>query len=124
MKSKTPKTSGYSTARGTRVKHSTAMDWDEWAKKRRKYPVKYSTGEDGQIIHSTGVEFDKRAKHRRKEYEDNKRGGARHPGFTYKHYKKEDKSSPPNGGIPPKAGQSENDRKVSPKPLKKVIIDY
>lgn len=88
MKSKTPKTSGYSTGRGTRVRHSTA-DWDEWAKKRRKYPVKYSTGEDAQIIHSTGVEFDKRSKYKRKEYEDNKPGGARHPGFTYKHYRKQ-----------------------------------
>ncbi|MCK4326593.1 hypothetical protein KAW55_07555 [bacterium] len=112
MKSKIPKTSGYSTGRGTRVKHSSGMDWDEWAKKRRKYPVKYSTGEDGQITHSTGVEFDKKVKYRRKEYENNKPGGAKHPGFTYKHYKKADKS------------QSENARKVSPKPLKKVIIDY
>ena len=85
MGSKRPKTSGYSIGRGTRVKHSTAMDWDGWAKKRRIYPIKYSTGEDGKIIHSTGVEFDKRVKYKRKEYEDNKPGGARHPGFTYKH---------------------------------------
>lgn len=124
MKSKTPKTSGYSTARGTRVKHSTAMDWDEWAEKRRIYPVKYSTGEDGQIVHFTGREFDAKVKLRRKEYENNKRGGAKHPGFTYKHYKKADKSSPPNGGIPPEAGQSESDKKVSRKSFKKVVIDY
>jgi len=87
------------------------MDWDEWAKKKRKYPVKYSTGKDGQIIHSTGVEFDKRVK-KQKEDGNDKPGGARHPGFTYKHYKKADKS------------QSGNDKKISPKPLKKVIIDY
>jgi len=65
MKSKTPKASGYSTGRGSKVKHSTAMDWDEWAKrrkKRRRYSFKYSTGEDGQIRHSTGIGFDKRAK--------------------------------------------------------------
>ena len=110
MRSKTSKTSGYSVGRGTRVKHSTAMDWDEWAKKRRKYPVKYSSGEDARIKHSTGVEFDKRLKkYRREEYEEDKPGGARHPGFTYKHYRKADKS------------QSE---KVSRKSFKKVIIDY
>ncbi len=89
MGSKTPKISGYSTGRGTRVKHSTAMDWDEWAKKRRIYPVKYSTGEDTQIKHSTGREFDKMVQYKRKEYEEDKPGGARHPGFTYKHYKKQ-----------------------------------
>ena len=89
MKSKKPKASGYATGRGTRVKHSTAMDWDEWAKKRRIYSVKYATGEDGQIIHSIGREFDKKAKYRRKEYEENKAGGAKHPGFTYKHYRKQ-----------------------------------
>jgi len=98
MKSKTSKTSGYSTGRGTKVKHSTSMDWDEWTKKRRIYSVKYSTGEDGQIIHSTGKEFDEKVKQRREEYEANKPrpcaqgrgkpGGAKHPGFTYKHYRK------------------------------------
>jgi len=67
------------------------MDWDEWARKRRIYSNKYSTGEDGQIIHSTGREFDKKVKYRRKEYENNKPGGARHPGFTYKQYKKHEK---------------------------------
>jgi len=87
------------------------MDWDEWAEKRRIYPVKYATGEDGQITHSTGREFDKKVAYKRGKNGDDKPGGAKHPGFTYKHYKK-DKS------------QSENDRKVSPKPFKKVIIDY
>jgi len=88
------------------------MDWDEWARRKRKYPVKYATGEDGQIIHSSGKEFDGRVKYRRKEYEDNKRGGARHPGFTYKHYRKKDKS------------QSENSKKALWKSFKKMIIDY
>ena len=89
MKSRTSRRSGYSIGRGSRVKHSTAMEWDEWAKKRRKYSAKYSTGEDGQIIHSTGKEFDGKLKYRRKECEENKRGGAKHPGFTYKHYRKQ-----------------------------------
>lgn len=98
MKNEAPKTSGYSTGRGTRVKYSTAMDWDEWAKRRRIYPAKYSTGEDGRIIHSTGVEFDKRVKrYKRKECEDNKPGGAKHPGFTYKSYRKVDQSQSGDG---------------------------
>jgi len=113
MKSKTPKTSGCSTGRGTRVKYSTSMDWDEWAKKRRIYATKYSTGEDGQIIHSTGAEFDGRVNNcKQKECEDNKPGGARHPGFTYKSYKKTDES------------QSGDGEENLPKPLKKVIIGY
>jgi len=113
MKSRTPNASGCSTGRGTRVKYSTAMDWDEWARKRRIYPAKYSTGEDARIIHSTGAEFDKSVKEsERKEYEDDKPGGAKHPGFTYKSYKKREKS------------QSGNDKEICPKLLKKVIIYY
>ena len=112
MKYKKPQTSKCSTGRGTRVKHSTSMDWDEWAEKRRKYPVKYATSEDGQIIHSTGRESDEKVKKARKEYEVNKPGGAKHPGFTYKHYKKKDKS------------QSDNNKKGPRKSFKKVIIDY
>lgn len=92
MKSRTIRSSGYSTGRGTKVKHSTAMEWDEWKKKRRIYATKYSTGEDAQIIHSTGREFDM-VKYRRKEYEENKPGGARHPGFTYKQYRKHEKQT-------------------------------
>ena len=88
MRSRTLKTSRYSIGRGSKVKHSTAMEWDEWKKKRRIHGNKYSTGEDGQIIHSTGREFDGKVKYRRKELEQNKRGGARHPGFTYKRYRK------------------------------------
>ena len=111
MKQKKTKALGFSTGRGTRAKHSTAMEWDEWAKKRRKYSVKYVTGEDAQMKHSTGKEFDKKAKYRREEYEANKRGGAKHPGFTYKHYRKKDEE------------QSKSE-KESPKPFKKVTIDY
>jgi len=67
------------------------MEWDEWAEKKRKYSSKYSTGEEAQIIHSTGREFDGRVRYGRKEYEANKRSGAKHPGFTYKHYRKNEK---------------------------------
>jgi len=93
MKYKKPKTSKCSTGRGTKVVHSTAMEWDEWKKKRRIYSVKYSTGEDGQITHNTGREFDAQVRYRREEYEKDKRGGAKHPGFTYKHYRKNEKQT-------------------------------
>ena len=92
MKYKKPKFSGCSTGRGTRVKHSTSMDWDEVAEKRRIYPVKYSTGEDGRLKHSTGVEFDNKIKENQSQKLQDKPGGARHPGFTYKHYRKKGKS--------------------------------
>jgi len=112
MDYKKPKSSGCSTGRGTRVKKSTAMDWDEWVQKKRKYPVKYSTGEDPHLKHFTGVEFEKKAMQRRQECGDDKPGGAKHPGFTYKHYRKKDKP------------QSENNKKSFSKSFKKVVIDY
>jgi len=52
----------YSIGRGTRVRHSTAMEWDEWKKANRKSPVRYSTSEDGRIRHSTGRAFDQKLK--------------------------------------------------------------
>ncbi|MFZ6016848.1 MAG: hypothetical protein ACOYU0_04385 [Nitrospirota bacterium] len=54
----------YSTGRGTRVRHSTAREWDELekAKKRSGYQeIKHSTGEKPAIKHATGVEFDYKA---------------------------------------------------------------
>ncbi len=97
---------GCSTGRGTRLKHSTGMDWDEWEK----------TGEDGRIIHSTEAEFDKKVKHKRNEDEDNL------PGLTASQcrrmsakYKKADKS---------KSGDDGDRYEISPEALKKVIIDY
>lgn len=49
----------YSTGRGARVKHSTALEWDDLEKAKKKYsPIKYSTGEKASVRHATGVEFD------------------------------------------------------------------
>lgn len=63
----------YSTGRGTRVRHSTALEWDDLEKQKRRYnPIKYSTGEDAHIRHATGTEFDFRALHKR-EQEDIKK---------------------------------------------------
>jgi len=64
------------------------MEWDEWKKKKRIYSAKYSTGEDARITHSTGKALGENVRYRRKEYEADKRGGAKHPGFTYKRYRK------------------------------------
>ena len=50
-----------STGRGTRVRHSTGLEWDELAKAKKKYtPIKHSTGEETPIRHSTGTEMDYR----------------------------------------------------------------
>jgi len=49
----------YSTGKETRVRHSTALEWDDLEKAKKKYsPIKYSTGEKTAIRHATGVEFD------------------------------------------------------------------
>ena len=49
----------YSTGRGTRLKHSTAMEWEDLEKVKKKYdPIKHSTGEESTIRHATGTEFD------------------------------------------------------------------
>ena len=92
MKSNMPKNRRYAIGRGTRVKHSTAMEWDEFEKKKRKYPVIYSTGTEASIVHSTGGQTDKKAKETREQEGNLKRGGARHPGFTYKNYRESDES--------------------------------
>lgn len=54
----------YSTGKGARVRHSTAREWDELekAKKRSGYQeLKHSTGEKPAVKHATGVEFDYKA---------------------------------------------------------------
>ena len=49
----------YSTGRQTRCKHSTAMEWDEYEKKkRRRSRVRYSTGRGAAIRHFSGVLLD------------------------------------------------------------------
>jgi len=51
----------YSTGRGTKAKHSTAMEWDEHEKKKRRSMVRYSTGREAVIRHSCGVLLDEEA---------------------------------------------------------------
>lgn len=48
----------YSTGRGTRCKHSTAMEWHEYEKKKRRSRVRYSTGRGAALRHSCGVLLD------------------------------------------------------------------
>jgi hypothetical protein len=64
----------YSTGRGTRVRHSTALEWDDLKKKKKKYdPIKHATGESSSIRHATGTEFDYKALYEREgEAFDNK----------------------------------------------------
>jgi len=87
----------HATGRGSQFKYSTSMDWDEWKKKRRKYPVEYSTGEDSKILHSTGKEFDRQVRLK----------------FLEEEMKKREQES-----------KKESDKKIPPKPFKKVTIDY
>jgi len=48
----------YSTGRGTKCKHSTAMEWDEYEKKKRRSRVRYSTGRGAALRHFSGVLLD------------------------------------------------------------------
>jgi len=48
----------YSTGRGTRCKHSTAMEWGEYEKKKRQSRVRYSTGRGAALRHFSGVLLD------------------------------------------------------------------
>lgn len=52
----------YSTGRGTRTKHSTAMEWNDLEKKiKKRSRLKHSTGDNAAIKHACGVELDLKA---------------------------------------------------------------
>lgn len=52
----------YSTGRGTGMKHSTAMEWNELERKiKKRSRLKHSTGESAAIRHACGVELDVKA---------------------------------------------------------------
>ncbi len=52
----------YSTGRGTRTKHSTAMEWDEFERKvKKRSRLRHSTGKNAAIGHACGVELDLKA---------------------------------------------------------------
>ncbi|MFH1951344.1 MAG: hypothetical protein ABIL06_07000 [Pseudomonadota bacterium] len=49
----------YSTGRGARFKHSTAMEWNELERKiKKRSRLKHSTGENASIRHACGIELD------------------------------------------------------------------
>ena len=52
----------YSTGRGTRMQHSTAMEWSDFESKiKKRSRLKHSTGENAAIRHACGVELDLKA---------------------------------------------------------------
>lgn len=52
----------YSTGRGTRCRHSTAMEWSDFERKiKKRSRLKHSTGENAAIRHACGVELDLKA---------------------------------------------------------------
>ena len=53
----------YSTGIGTRTKHSTAMEWDEYERRKRsgRSRVRYSTGRNAILLHFTGAIMDNQA---------------------------------------------------------------
>lgn len=64
----------YSIGRGTRVKHSTALEWEDLEKQKKKYdPIRHSTGEEAHIRHATGTEFDYKALYQREQEDREKK---------------------------------------------------
>ncbi len=61
----------YSTGRKTRVRYSTAMDWDEYEKKTRRSLVRYSTGRGSPLKHSCGAMMDDQLEDQQVSPEDN-----------------------------------------------------
>ena len=52
----------YSTGRGARMRHSTAMEWSDLETKiKKRSRLKHSTGEHAAIRHACGVELDLKA---------------------------------------------------------------
>ncbi|MFH1935262.1 MAG: hypothetical protein ABIN18_27290 [Pseudomonadota bacterium] len=52
----------YSTGRGTKCRHSTAMEWSDFERKiKKRSRLKHSTGENAAVRHACGVELDLKA---------------------------------------------------------------
>jgi len=87
----------YSTGRGTRCKHSTAMEWNEYEKKKRRSRVRYSTGRCAALKHFSGVLLDGEAGEQ-----------VNHPGQDF---------------VPVKE-KKESKEKISETGFKKIVADY
>jgi len=87
----------YSTGRRTRCKHSTAMEWDEYEKKKRRSRVRYSTGRGAVLRHFSGVLLDGEALEEEKQ---------------------------PHRNYEPEEEPKELAKKSSGKVFKKIVADY
>jgi len=129
-----------STGRGTRMKHSTGMEWDELEKAKKKYaPIKHSTSEGSSIRHSTGTEMDWRALQNESEDEEQEQKGKMHSiparaqeDTTYLDLYlkgKRRQASASHEAVTskkgkPAEGEEESEKKVSGKQLKTISVDY
>lgn len=125
----------YSTGRGVRVRHSTAREWDELEKEKKRsgyQELKHSTGEKPGIKHATGVEFDYKALLSK---ESEEKEGIRskvhskpiQEGDEYLelYHKSLSKKIQENmGNEEDKKGTERTGKKVINKPIKKMIIEY
>jgi len=129
-----------STGRGSRVKHSTGMEWDELDKAKKKYiPIRHSTGESSPIRHSSGTELDWRALRGESEDEDAAQKGKMHSipakaqedttyldlyltgkrrGASARRKAVADKRGEPT------EGEEESGKKVSKEQFKTISLDY
>ncbi|MEW6674782.1 MAG: hypothetical protein AB1348_01970 [Nitrospirota bacterium] len=125
----------YSTGRGTRVRHSTAREWDELEeeKKRSGYQeLKHSTGEKPAIKHATGVQFDYRASIEKsgkskgvcsKVHSKPILSGEEYLELYYEFLEKKSQENMKNAEHKKETEKRETEKIIN-KPVKKMIIEY
>ena len=125
----------YACGRGTRLRHSTALEWDELEKKKKKrayQQIKYSTGENAAIKHCTGTEFDWKAMRERPEENERSQPKVRskpiHEDDRYLELHTESIRAKRRGNIKNQEHKKETEKtgrkKVINKSVKKMIIEY
>lgn len=125
----------YATGKGTRVRHSTAREWDEMekAKKRSGYQeLKHSTGENPAVKHATGVEFDYKALSKEPESDEGLPSKVHskliQEGDEYlEHYYKsiaEKRQENTENREHKKEAEKVREKRIQNKPAEKMIIEY
>jgi len=126
----------YYTGKGARVRHSTAREWDEIEKEKKRsgyQELKHSTGEKPAIKHATGHEFDYKALISNESEEKEGISSKVHSkpileGDEYlEHYRKfQGKRLQENrkGKEPEKEIKKTGEKKIVKKSVKKMVVEY
>ena len=124
----------YSTGKHARVRHSTAREWDDMkkAKKRSGYQeLKHSAGENPAVKHATGIEFDYKALIEESEENEGIQSkvcskpigeGDNYLDFYRKSQGKKREENIENTGY--KKENKKQEKKIKNKSVKKIIVEY